>query len=575
MTSKGWFKRYMYRYLWRFMIAALLGSFAVCCATGLLFTSGYLISKSAMRPENILMVYVPIVLVRTFGFGKAVMQYVQRLVGHDTTMRILSDMRVRLYRVLEPQALFIRSRFRTGEMLGLLADDIEQLQQIYLQTVLPIVTALVIYAASVIVLGSFDVMFALWMALYFAVLLFIIPGISLWVVKSRQQRVKQGRSLIYEQLTDALFGLRDWAMSGRTATFMNAYDDAESKVFRLEKRLKSWQYTRNFVTQLLTGFAVLIMIVWASGQVEDGKIALAYMAAFVLAMFPLMDAFLPAADAVERIPTYQESFKRLGRVESMQGEPTQQADSQQPLSNQKAHISLLSVSYCHEGYTNQSIRELTLDIPQGKRIAILGSSGAGKTTLLNVIQGAIVPSSGRANLNGLPIHHFDQAEWFAVLNQSPHLFDTTIANNIRLGKRRATEEEIHEAAQRVKLDPLIASLPQGYLTKVEEMGQRFSGGERQRIALARILLQDTPVVLLDEPTTGLDPTTERNLLATLLEVLEGKTLIWVTHHLLGVEHMDEVIFMEQGSITMRGTHDQLMANFERYRKLYQLDHPFN
>lgn len=161
----------------------------------------------------------------------------------------------------------------------------------------------------------------------------------------------------------------------------------------------------------------------------------------------------------------------------------------------------------------------------------------------------------------------------AVLNQSPHLFDTTVANNIRLGRPDASDEDIRRVVRQVGLETLVDSLPDGYDTRMLETGGRFSGGERQRIALARILLQDTPVVILDEPTVGLDPQTERALLATMFTALQGKSLLWITHHLVGVEQMDEVIFIENGRIEMRGPHAELLERYPRYRNLYQLDRP--
>ncbi|MNC36280.1 Lipid A export ATP-binding/permease protein MsbA [compost metagenome] len=161
----------------------------------------------------------------------------------------------------------------------------------------------------------------------------------------------------------------------------------------------------------------------------------------------------------------------------------------------------------------------------------------------------------------------------SVLNQSPHLFDTTLSNNIMLGRPEASKEDIFKAAERAQIGELISSLPNGLDTPMRETGQRFSGGERQRVALARVLLQDTPVLILDEPTVGLDPRTERELLSTIFHSTQGKTLIWVTHHLVGAELMDEIIFMEHGRILMRGTHAELMENEPRYRNLYKLDRP--
>ncbi|GJM75034.1 hypothetical protein HMSSN036_72500 [Paenibacillus macerans] len=190
-----------------------------------------------------------------------------------------------------------------------------------------------------------------------------------------------------------------------------------------------------------------------------------------------------------------------------------------------------------------SVDGVSLDIPQGKRVAVIGRSGAGKSTLLKLIQGALAPSDGTVTFNGVPAAALGERmpEYVSVLNQSPHLFDTTVANNIRLARPEAADEEISRAAQAAQLGPLIAALPEGLNTPMRETGQRFSGGERQRVALARILLQDTPVLILDEPTVGLDPRTERELLATIFRTTQGKTLIWVTHHLVGAEKMDEII----------------------------------
>jgi len=246
-----------------------------------------------------------------------------------------------------------------------------------------------------------------------------------------------------------------------------------------------------------------------------------------------------------------------------------------PQAMKSTHIKLENLGYRYGSEVNWSVRDLSLDIPQGKKIAIIGRSGAGKSTLLKAIQGVIELSVGSATINGIAAAAYGEhiPSIIAVLNQSPHLFDTTVANNIRMGDPKASEHAIKEAGALAKMDTLISSLPEGYDTFVREAGQRFSGGERQRIALARILLQNTPVVILDEPTVGLDPRTERDLLKTMFEAMEGKSLIWVTHHLVGAEQMDEVIFMENGSVEMRGTHAELMEKEPRYRRLYELDRP--
>lgn len=192
-----------------------------------------------------------------------------------------------------------------------------------------------------------------------------------------------------------------------------------------------------------------------------------------------------------------------------------------------------------------------------------------------MIQGVIQPTTGRVTYNGetSASFHAETSSIISVLNQTPHLFATTLRNNILLGVEEASDKELIKAIKSAQLEELVSSLPNGLDTFMEETGQRFSGGERQRVALARILLQKTPIVIMDEPNASLDPKTEKALLKTIFTTLEGKTMIWITHHLVGVEEMDEIIFMDQGEIVLRGSHQELLATSSRYQQLYALDHP--
>lgn len=577
MRREAWLRPESRAFYWRFAAIVALGALTAGCAASLMFTSGYLISKAALRPENILMVYVPIVLVRTFGTSRAVVHYVERLVGHDTILRMISHLRVRLYRLLEPQALFIRSRFRTGDMLGVLADDIEHLQNVYLRIVFPGAAAFIVFVLSVAALGCFDGRFALLTAVYLLILGLLLPVASLAVTRKNHMLIKQQRGGLYRKLTDAVLGMNDWVVSGRAASFIQSYEADEAEMARLERRTSDWTRRRNAIAQGVVGLMVVSMIYWAGQQAADQHIAVTWIAAFVLVVFPVADVFLPLSEAVEKLPQYRESLNRLSGIgEQVGSAPAPVRDDRKAAAVlTTAHLQVDSACYQYEIGNRREIDRVSLDLPQGKKIAIMGRSGAGKSTLLKLIQGAVVPTEGQVTVNGMPAHSLGDgiSGVISVLNQSPHLFDTSVANNIRLGKPEASDEDIRLAAKLVKLDALIESLPAGYRTPMHETGQRFSGGERQRIALARILLQDTPVVLLDEPTVGLDPRTERDLLATIFDTLRDKSLIWVTHHLVGAEQMDEIIFMENGCVEMRGTHAELMERYPRYRNLYRLDRP--
>ncbi|MEC0253752.1 thiol reductant ABC exporter subunit CydC [Paenibacillus lautus] len=596
MKQESWFRPYVTANFWRFLLIVMLGVLTTLFAGMLMFTSGYLISKSALRPENILMVYVPTVGVRTFGIGRAVIHYVERLVGHDTILRILSQMRLRLYRILEPQALRLSSRYRTGDLLGVLSDDIEYLQDVYIRTVFPSIVALVLYAGVILAVGLFDPAFALLLALYVAVLILVLPLVSLLLTKRKNREMKQARSNLYQKLTDAVLGIHEWYVSGRQTEFLTGYEADEAEVDRTDRSLKRWSRLRAFIGQCVVAVTVVSMVYWSGRQYADGSIDVTLIAAFVLVVFPLMDAFLPVSEAVERIPQYGQSVARLQAIESAETSEGKQNRGQQlkkgeieSVINSGVHVKADGVCFRYEqapggesgldrsrvNRDGSTLMDVSLDIPPGAKVAIIGRSGAGKSTLLQLIQGVLAPSGGSLTLGGVDSARFGDgiSSVISVLNQSPHLFDTTLANNIRLGQPDATEAEIRDAVARARLEPLVAALPEGLLTRMQEAGQRFSGGERQRVALARILLQKTPVVILDEPTVGLDPKTERELLSTMFASLQDRTLIWVTHHLVGVERMDEILFMEHGQIVMRGTHDELMEHYPRYRNLYLLDRP--
>ncbi|WP_428909410.1 thiol reductant ABC exporter subunit CydC [Niallia sp. Krafla_26] len=570
------YQQYIFPYLKQYQksiwLTILFGFLTVVGASMLTFTSGYLISRAAERPENILMIYVPVVLVRTFGISRSVTHYFERLAGHNAVLKILSQMRVKLYSIIEPQALFIRSRFQTGDLLGTLADDIEHLQDVYIRTIFPTLVGLCLYVAAIISLSVFDVFFALWIALCLGVIVFLYPLISLFLLKKRQIHQKQTRAKLYQTLTDTVFGLGDWIISGQKERFITQFIQDSKENNDIDKSIRYWNQTRAFQLQIITGIILIFMGIWSGNEAQAGAIAPTYIAAFTLVTIPIAESLIPISHAIERIPTYSESLKRIQAIENYVPEQEQQQKSEAVVSN-SAQIEFKDVYYRYEQQSKDALQKISISIPQGKRIAILGKSGAGKSTLIQLLLGALSPTIGTIDISGYAPKQYgdDIFEMVSVLNQKPYLFATSIKNNIRLGNQTATNKEIEQVIEQVQLDEYIHSLPRGIHTQMEESGQRFSGGERQRIALARILLKNTPVVILDEPTVGLDPQTERQLVDTILTALEGKTIIWVTHHLIGIEKMDQVLFFDNGNITMNGSHQELLQNNEHYQQLYELD----
>ncbi|AOV06195.1 thiol reductant ABC exporter subunit CydC [Sporosarcina ureilytica] len=569
------FQTYIVPYLKKYkkaMIATiLLGALAVLSGAMLTFSSGYLISRASEMPETILLLYIPIVLVRTFGLSRAVSHYLERLAGHNAVLKILSEMRVKLYGMLEPQALMIRARFQTGDLLGTLADDIEHLQDVYIRTIFPTVVGLCLFVYATVMLALFDWLFAIWIALCLGVIVFVYPMVSLYTLKKHQRDAKRQRGHLYRTLTDAVFGISDWLISGRKERFIAGFMKDSKSSHKMESKLAYWNQSRGFQLQVISGVILLMVGIWAGNMAGQGEIVPAYIAAFTLVTLPILEGLIPLSHAIERIPAYGESLQRIESIQ--QFVPEEETSEGNVQTSKEADLSIKNVSYRYEGEQADALHQISLAIPHGRKLALLGKSGAGKSTLIQLLQGAIQPTSGDVLINEhSPVEYGEQIyDVVGVLNQKPYLFATTVENNIRLGNQQATKEEIETVIKQVRLDKYINSLPNGLQTQMEETGQRFSGGERQRIALARILLKDTPIVILDEPTIGLDPFIENELVDTIMSSLQDKTVIWITHHLTGIERMDQVLFLDKGQIAIQGTHEELMRTNERYQQLYKLD----
>lgn len=573
LNKNGWILPYVKENIRLFIVVIFLSAFTIFAAASLMYTSGYLISKAATKPENILMIYVPIVAVRAFGIFRSVSKYIERLVGHHTILKILSRMRTRLFRTLEPSALNLSSKFKTGDLLGLLANDIEYLQDIYLKTIFPGIAALFIYGLSIFALGFFSIPFAILLALITLVLIGILPFLSLLVERARIHQMKRENSEQYENLTDAVMGISDWLFSGRQLQFLKKYKEKDTSLRNLQLKQKRFRRWRDLSAHFIVALLVLLMLFWAGNESLTGEISRTFIAAFVLILFPLTEAFIPLSNSLGSVPLYTDSINRLEGIEEIKNETIwNELDEKLEL---YSDIEFKNVSFQYSR-GEIIINNISFVLEPFKNTALLGPSGSGKSTILKLIEGVEVPNEGSVLINGIESEAFGEniSKVVSVLNQNPYLFDTSVINNIRLGNPEASDEDVIRVTKMVELHNYIESLPEGYQTPMQETGVRFSGGERQRIALARILLQNTPIVILDEPTVGLDSITERKLLQTIFRVLNEKTVLWITHHLIGAEHADQILFLDDGKILMKGSHNELFEKEVRYQRLFELDRPF-
>ena len=533
-------------------------------AGALMFVSGFLISRSAQHPENILIIYVPIVLTRAFGIARPVFRYAQRLVSHNWVLRIVSKTRRRLYESVASTAGSIRGRMQTGDILSLLADDLDRLQNLYLRTLFPLGAGIMLYIFVSIGFGVVNWQFMLWWFFILAVILIVIPLLSLKWNYNGVRRQKALQNQLYTEATDAILGLQDWVLSGRQADLVSRQGKVMSELANVKNKSMKFGWWRDFLIQMLVLLLTITTLIWAGNQFANDRDLVNYIAAFTLAIFPLVDSFVGVNQGVSEASVYEDSMTRLNQLPAVK-----KIESAPIPKNTVVKFDKVTLAYADKTI----IDHLDLTITSGEKIALLGRSGAGKTTILKLLAGDINPNQGEVTIGGQPVSQLQpkMSELVAVLDQQAYLFDSTILNNVRMGNIHASDDAVAEAIKQAGLQPLIDALPEGYHTQMREAGARFSGGEQQRFALARILLQAAPIVVLDEPTVSLDPKTEHDVLTQIFSVLQDRTIIWVTHHLTGIENVDKVYFLEAGKFVLSGKPSLLRDESERFKQLLLMD----
>lgn len=569
LKNDRWVRPYLEKYRKTLILAIALGILTFVCGGGLMFCAGYLISRSAAKPENILLIYVPIVLTRAFGITRPAVRYFERLVSHNWVLKMTSKFRQQLYDSLERDATIFNSKYQLGNILGLLSDDVSHIQNFYLRTIFPMFVAWGLYAIIVIGLGIISPLMGIWMLILFFLIIFAIPIWSVLINGARQSYEKTVQDKLYVDLTDNVMGVDDWILSGRSKEYLALHVSDQDKFLQINAKMKKFDRWRDFVLQIFWVLVIVSLVIWGAARFGGRSTYYTnWIAAFALALFPTVEAFASLPTAAQETNIYKDSLKRLNNL------PAPDRTKHKPIKlTAPFNLVLTDVHYAYPQTNKEVLHGINLDIHDGEKIAILGRSGAGKSTLAALLRGDRVPTKGRVTLNGIDTSKFgDQmSNYFSIINQTPYLFNTTIANNLRLGNEDATDEQLWDVLRRVGLAEMVQKLTDGLDTKVDEAGLRFSGGERHRLALARILLKNTPIVLLDEPTVGLDPITEQAVINMFIKELSGKTLIWITHHLQGIDQMDQVIFIEDGQINMQGTPEKLWQTEPRYRELKKAD----
>ncbi|GGQ63177.1 ABC transporter [Streptomyces flaveolus] len=544
----------------RLGLALLLGSLALGSAVGLMATSGWLISRASQQPP-VLYLMVAVTATRAFGIGRAVFRYAERLVSHDAVLRMLADTRVAVYRRLERLAPAGLRRSRRGDLLSRLVTDVDALQDYWLRWLLPAGTAVVVCAASV---G-----FTAWLlpeagAVLAAGLLAAgvgVPLITGAVARRAEHRLAPARGVLATQVTDLLTGTAELTVAGALPGRTTEARRADGTLTRIASRAATATALGDGLVALISGLTVAGAALTGVQAAADGRLAGVAVAVVILTPLAAFEAVLGLPLAVQYRQRVRRSAERVYEVLDAP-EPVREPERPREAPASPFPVVLEGLAARHPGQQRDALAGLDLTLAEGRRIAVVGPSGSGKTTVAQVLLRFLDPDAGSYTLAGTDAGALagdDVRRLVGLCAQDAHLFDSSVRENLLLARKDATESDLRAALARARLLDWADSLPDGLDTLVGEHGARLSGGQRQRLALARALLADFPVLVLDEPAEHLDLPTADALTADLLAATEGRTTLLITHRLAGLEAVDEVIVLDEGRVVQRGTYAELAA----------------
>ncbi|MFG2724006.1 thiol reductant ABC exporter subunit CydD [Streptomyces canus] len=544
----------------RLALALLLGSLALGSAVGLMATSGWLISRASQQPP-VLYLMVAVTATRAFGIGRAVFRYAERLVSHDAVLRMLADTRVAVYRRLERLAPAGLRTARRGDLLSRLVSDVDALQDYWLRWLLPAGAALVVSTASV---G-----FTAWLlpeagAALAAGLLAAgvgVPLITAAVARRAERRLAPARGELATRVTDLLTGTAELTVAGALPARTAEARRADGVLTRIASRAATATALGDGLSALICGLTVTASALVGAQAVASGRLGGVAMAVVVLTPLAAFEAVLGLPLAVQYRQRVRRSAERVYEVLDAP-EPVREPESARQAPASPFPIVLKGLTTRHEGQDRNALTGLDLSLAEGRRIAVVGASGSGKTTLAQVLLRFLDADAGTYTLGGVDaygLHSDDVRRLVGLCAQDAHLFDSSVRENLLLAKKDATEDELRDALHRARLLDWAESLPDGLDTLVGEHGAWLSGGQRQRLALARALLADFPVLVLDEPAEHLDLPTADALTADLLAATEGRTTLLITHRLAGLESVDEVVVLDEGQVVQRGSYAELVG----------------
>ncbi|EPA1862376.1 heme ABC transporter ATP-binding protein/permease CydC [Klebsiella michiganensis] len=559
------------RHKWLLLLGIVLAIVTLLASIGLLTLSGWFLSASAV--VGVAGIYsfnymLPAAGVRGAAIIRTAGRYFERLVSHDATFRVLQHLRVFTFSKLLPLSPAGLARFRQGELLNRVVADVDTLDHLYLRVISPLVGALVVILVVTVGLSVLDATLALTLGGIMLLTLLVMPPLFYRAGKPAGESITRLRGQYRQHLTSWLQGQAELMLFNASDRYRQQMEKTEARWLDAQRRQAELTALSQALMLLIGGIAVIAMLWLASAGVGGDTQPGALIALFVFCALAAFEALAPVTGAFQHLGQVIASAKRITQITEQEPEVAFPQGEGQTLD--RVSLRLHQVTFSYPQQPSPALEKVSLQIEAGEHIAILGRTGCGKSTLLQLLTRAWDPAEGEILLNNQPLGQFNEATLrraMSVVPQRVHLFSATLRDNLLLASPGASDARLAQTLERVGLAKLLED--SGLNSWLGEGGRQLSGGELRRLAIARALLHDAPVMLLDEPTEGLDATTESQILDLLAEVMREKTVLMVTHRLRGLARFNQIIVMDNGKIIEQGSHAELLAEQGRYYQFKQ------
>lgn len=559
------------RHKWLLTLGVVLAIVTLLASIGLLTLSGWFLSASAV--VGVAGVYsfnymLPAAGVRGSAIIRTAGRYFERLVSHDATFRVLQHLRVFTFSKLLPLSPAGLARFRQGELLNRMVADVDTLDHLYLRVISPLVGALVVILVVTFGLSFLDGTLALTLGGIMLLTLFLLPPLFYRAGKPTGEQLTHLRGRYRQQLTSWLQGQAELTIFNASTRYREQMEQTEVNWHDAQRRQSELTALSQALMLLIGGLAVIAMLWLAAGGVGGNTQPGALIALFVFCALAAFEALAPVTGAFQHLGQVIASALRLTQIIEQKPEVTfPQTKAAVPT---QVALRFEKVTFRYPEQAQSALSDISLQINAGEHIAILGRTGCGKSTLLQLITRAWDPQQGAILLNEQPLGNLDELtlrRTMSVVPQRVHLFSATLRDNLLLARPDASDAELSGVLEQTGLSKLLED--SGLNSWLGEGGRQLSGGELRRLAIARALLHDAPLMLLDEPTEGLDATTESQILDLLAELMRDKTVLMVTHRLRGLARFNRIVVMDNGQIIEQGTHAELLSQQGRYYQFKQ------